>query len=132
LALGLGVTASRAAAEQILKGSFDLPTPAYWGSTLLQPGEYSFTVDETMARTPMVHLKGEGVDVLVLASPISASPVSERTYLTLENFNGVYAVRELNAGAIGASFDFSVSKAAKSTGERAEAITLPISASAGR
>jgi hypothetical protein len=131
LALGVGMTAAKASAETVLKGSFNLPTQAYWGSNLLEPGEYSFTVDMTMGRTPMVHLRGEGVNALVLSSPVSAPPSTDRTFLTLESINGTYAVRELSAGAIGRSYDFIVSKSAKGPVERS-ALTVPIVASTGR
>jgi hypothetical protein len=53
--LALGLTTVQAKAEPVLKGTFELPAAAYWGDTLLQPGQYTIwmsTEVRDIARVP--------------------------------------------------------------------------------
>ena len=68
--LALGLTTVQANAQPVLKGTFELPAAAYWGNTLLQPGQYTIwmsTEMRDMAHVPAIHLSGEGVNLTFLA-----------------------------------------------------------------
>ncbi len=134
LGLALGLTAVQANAQPVLKGSFELPTAAYWGSTLLQPGQYTIwmsTEARDVAHVPVVHLSGEGVNATFLAI---ARPEKEtgRNFLDVANIDGTYVIRAFDAGMLGESFAFGVTKNVKSKALRASAevpgIAIPVSA----
>jgi len=136
IALALGVTTVRASAETILKGTFELPAAAYWGDTLLQPGQYSIwmsTETRDVAHTPIIHLSGEGITkaFLTVARP---GRESGRNYLEMVEVDGTYVVRAFDAGAIGESFAFGVTKSVRNKALRAStepAIAVPVSMGAG-
>ena len=132
IGLALGLTTVRASAEPILKGTFELPAAAYWGDTLLQPGQYTIwmsTEVRDIARVPTIHLSGEGVNATFLAI---AKPAREsgRNFLDVANIDGTYVIRAFDAGSLGESFAFGVTKNVKSKALRASAepgMTVPVS-----
>ena len=133
-ALALGVTVSRAAADEVYKGTFSLSSPAYWGDILLQPGEYTIKMDSDLTRTCFVQLRGAGVEAAIMALPVSSEPLSERSHLTLGEFNGGYAVQELDAGPLGRTFHFAVSKRVRKGTEPVAAaapVQIPLSTGGG-
>ena len=132
--LALGLTTVQANAQPVLKGTFELPAAAYWGNTLLQPGQYKIWMSTEMrdlAHVPAIHLSGEGVNVTFLAI---AKPDKEsgRNYLDVANIDGTYVIRAFDAGSIGESFAFSVTKNVKNKALRASAelpgIAVPVAA----
>ena len=133
IGLALGLTTVRASAEPVLKGTFELPAAAYWGNTLLQPGQYTIWMSTEMhdlEHVPAIHLSGEGVNLtfLTIAKP---EKESGRNYLNIANVDGTYVVRAFEAGSIGESFAFGVTKSVKNKALRASAepaIALPVSA----
>jgi len=132
LALVIGFSAPRAAAQEQFTGNFTLTTEAYWGGTLLPPGDYSIAVslDKTMVHE--VRVKGEGIRASILTVPISTEPVSDRNKLELDAINGVYVIRQLDAGLVGQSYRFVVSKNARAHAEQVSAashVTVPVAAS---
>jgi hypothetical protein len=132
IGLALGLTAARANAQTALKGTFDLPAAAYWGDTLLQPGEYTVSMStqaQASAQVPVIHISGEGINATFLAV---ATPGKEsgRNYLDVANIDGTYVIRALDAGSIGETFAFSVTKNVKNKALRASvepAIAIPVS-----
>jgi hypothetical protein len=135
LGLALGLTAVRANAQPVLKGTFELPAAAYWGNTLLQPGQYTIWMSTEVrdiahvAHVPVIHLSGEGINATFLAV---ARPEHEsgRNYLDVANIDGTYVVRAFDVGSIGESFAFGVTKNVKSKALRASAepaIAVPVS-----
>jgi hypothetical protein len=132
LGLALGLTTVQANAQTVLKGSFELPAAAYWGDTLLQPGQYTIwmsTEAADLAHVPAIHLSGEGVKLTFLAI---AKPDKEsgRNYLDIANVDGTYVVRAFDAGSIGESFAFGVTKSVKNKALRASAepaVAVPVS-----
>lgn len=136
ITLALGVTTARASAETILKGTFELPAAAYWGDTLLQPGQYSIwmsTETQDLAHPPIIHLSGEGITRAFLTV---ARPAREtgRNYLEMTEIGGTFVVRAFDAGAIGESFGFGVTKSVRNKALRASAepaISVPVSMGAG-
>lgn len=134
LGLALGLTTVQANAETVLKGSFELPAAAYWGDTLLQPGQYTIWMSaevRDVAHVPVIHLRGEGINATFLAI---AKPAREsgRNYLDVANIDGTYVIRAFDAGLLGESFAFGVTKNVKNKALRASAeqpaIAVPVSA----
>jgi hypothetical protein len=115
----LGVTTSRAIAAEVFKGTFTLPVEAYWASTLLQPGQYSISLDSDYARNSLIHLRGENMQTMILTGSVTLEDTSERNNLKLEDVNGTYVVRELKAGGLGKDFRFGVSKVVRRQTDRA-------------
>jgi hypothetical protein len=133
LGLALGFTTARANAQPVLKGSFELPAAAYFGDTLLQPGQYTIwmsTEVRDIAHVPAIHLIGEGVNKTFLAM---ARPAAEtgRNFLDVANIDGTYVIRAFDAGSLGESFAFGVTKNVKNKALRASlepAMAVPVSA----
>jgi hypothetical protein len=133
-ALALAAAIPRAAAGQIFKGTFSLSSTAYWGDTLLQPGEYTIKMDSDLTKTPVIRVRGDGVNVAVMAIPVSGQPLSSHSSLTLREFNGGFAVQGLDAGPLGETFHFGISKNARRTMESATAtkpVHIPVSTGNG-
>ena len=133
LGLALGLTTVQANAQPVLKGTFDLPAAAYWGNALLQPGHYTIwmsTEARDVARVSTVHLSGEGINTTFLAVG-TPEKESGRNYLDVANIDGTYVIQTFDAGLIGESFAFGVTKSVKSKALRASAepaIAVPVSA----
>ncbi|HVP47133.1 MAG TPA: hypothetical protein VMT32_11140 [Bryobacteraceae bacterium] len=130
LALVIGAGAPPAAAQEAFKGTFNLSTEAYWGPNLLQPGQYSIwmSLDQTQF-VRVIRLTGDGVRATILTGPGTPEDISKHSTLQLEQINGVNVVRHLDAGIIGKSYGFTVSKNVRMKVERASApsqITVPI------
>jgi hypothetical protein len=101
LAIFVGFSTTPAAAQQAFKGSFDLPGETYWGSTLF-----------------------------LLSGPPTPDRVSNRNTLRLENINGAYVVRHLDAGILGQSYVFPVAKNVRMQVQRASTsaqVVVPVS-----
>lgn len=136
-ALALGLTTTQASAQQpALKGTFELPAAAYWGNTLLQPGHYTILMsmeERDIAHVPTIRLSGEGINETFLAI---ATPAQEsgRNYLDVANVGGPYVVRVFDAGLLGKSFAFAVTKNVRNKALRTSAepaIAVPVSTGAG-
>src|SRR5271166_1393618 len=111
-ALSLGLTTTQAMAQPALKGSFELPAAAYFGDTLLQAGHYSIWMSTEMrdlAYVQTIHLSGEGVvkTFLAISTPRRESG---RNVLEIADIDGTYVVRAYDAGVLGRSFAFGVTK----------------------
>ena len=134
-ALAIGVSASPAAAQTGLRGTFTLTVEAYWGTAVLPAGEYKIAMNlDATPNTRIVFLDGEGIHAMILTGAAMPEEVSGHSALQLEENNGVYVVRRLDAGMMGRSYNFLVSKAARMKTDRASASTpfsVPITASAG-
>ena len=97
-ALTLGASQVKA---EMYKGTFNLPVEAYWGSTVLSPGEHTVVI-ERAAMTPIVQLR-EGTQQIasVFTGPFVNEDRSQHGRLTLVQINGVYVVKTFDAGLIG-------------------------------
>lgn len=123
----LALTAGGASAATLTRGTFTLPGQAYWNDTLLQAGDYTLSVSGSMSGVPIILLRGEGVTATFFA-PAGFGQASGRSFLKLDDVNGTYVVRELDAAPLGAAYRFGVSKAARSQIMRGEArtVTVPV------
>jgi len=132
IAMLLGLAIVPASAQTVLKGSFELPAPAYWGNTLLQPGQYTIWLSTEVREaqgSPIVHLSGEGLK-LALFSVARPERESARNTLQISTIDGINVVRSFDAGILGESFVFGVTKSMKAKALRASAGTaLPVSVS---
>ena len=121
LALVMGFSAPSAEAQMAYSGTFTLATEAYWGPNLLQPGEYHIAMSLDPGHgTRSVQLTGQHVNTTLLTDWGVPEGVSQRNSLELQQINGVYVVRKLDAGLVGQSYRFLVSKNAR---QHAEGIT---------
>ena len=120
LATLAALTAAGASAATISKATFNLPAPTYWNDTLLQPGEYTLSVDRSLAGIELVHLNGEGAHATFL-TPAGSDDSSGRTCLRVDDVNGTYIVKELDEGPLGRTYRFHASKAARNLLMRASA-----------
>ena len=133
IGLALGFSTARANAQAVLKGTFELPTAAYFGDKLLPPGQYTIwtsTEARDLTHALAIHLSGEGINAAFLAV---ARPAEEsgRNFLDVANIDGTYVIRAFDAGSIGESFAFGVTKSVKNKALRASAepaISIPVSA----
>ena len=139
VAVALGLTAVPANAQPILRGTFELPAAAYWGNTLLQPGQYTIrisTESSNLVHTPVIHLSGEGIeaDFLAISTPAAESG---RSHLDIADIGGAYVVRAFDAGSLGQSFAFAVTKKVGNKALRASAepilpaMAVPVSGGGG-
>jgi len=108
----VGLTAVGASADTVSKGTFTLPEQAYWGNTLLQPGDYTVVIDFRGGGMDTIALRGEGVDTTMLA-PAGYEMFSGPGCLKLTDANGTYVIRELRDSVSGRAYRFSVPKVAK-------------------
>ena len=128
----LGLTAAGASGETITKATFTLPAQAYWNDTLLQPGEYTLSLDRGLSGVEFVSVRGEGTTAILLA-PAGSEEISGHSCLKADEVNGTYVIRELDAGPIGRSFRFGVSKTVRNLtlrGAVTHPVTVPVSAAA--
>lgn len=123
LAIMLVASAVPANAQQIYKATFTLPFEAQWGNTVVEPGEYTVTVEDAPGQK-LVRLHG-AAELSVFPGLSNWEPYSEKGKLVFVNINGLYTLRTLDAGAIGKAFTFPVHK---SKGERAQLTTVTIAA----
>jgi hypothetical protein len=133
LALIVAFSTPQAAAQQLFKGTFNLTTEAYWGSKLLQPGHYEIAVTVDPARESQeVRLTATDFRTSFFSGPGISEQISDRNSLRLEYINGIYVVRSLDAGLVGHTYRFAVSKTARMRVEQASApsqVTVPIATS---
>lgn len=107
LALAFGVTTAQASA-QAYKGVVDLPFPVRWGGVALHPGPHTILIENSF--TPLIYVSGQGDHAAILTGPVEMKPLSEHGALKLVNAGGSYAVKRLDAGYLGKSFEFLLPK----------------------
>jgi len=106
-ALAIAVCGTWASADEVYKGTFELPTAAYWGGALLPPGQYTVSMEENVSESPVVYLHGQGISKTCVATAApGARGASDR--LKIDEVNGTSVVKELDAGTLGKKFEFPV------------------------
>lgn len=110
VALALALSANVGKSQGVsYEGTFTLPFEVRWGNVTLPPGDYMLRVDDVYA-SKITYVQGEGKSVAVLTGVRDPREVSNHSQLDLvETANG-YAVKSLEAGQIGLSFDYAVPK----------------------
>ena len=106
-------------AQAAYQGKFTLPVEARWGGSVLPAGDYAFTLPSTAAPYA-VYVRGEGKAAIIIAAAAETKVVSERPQLNLVNTGDGYAVRTLEAPALGLTFVYAA-PAARTEGHRSSA-----------
>jgi hypothetical protein len=75
----------------------------------LEPGEYTVSIETE--GTSVLHVQGAHGSATVLAGPVELRDNVGHGRLVLANVNGIYAIQQFDAVAIGKSFSFRVPKA---------------------
>ncbi len=119
------LTAAGASAATLTRGTFTLPAQAYWNDVLLQPGDYTLSISGEASGVRTIALTGDGVDTRFLA-PSIAGDFTERSVLKMDQINGTYVVRELDAAPTHSTYHFGVSKSLKNQMARGEALAIPV------
>lgn len=114
-ALGLGAQA----ASSNYKGSFNLPFETYWGGTVLEPGEYTVTIDNSQPGVSLLRVSGNGKTATVFAGPVEHKQISDNGRVVLVEVNGIHALKEFEAGSLGRVYSFSVPKEIRTASARA-------------
>ena len=123
LAIMLVVSAVPANAQQIYKATFTLPFVAQWGNTVIEPGDYTITVEEALGQK-LIRVHGTA-ELAVFAGLSSSEPYGDKGKLVFVTVDGLPTLRAFDAAAIGKAFTFPVHK---SKGERAQLTTLTVAA----
>src|SRR5437870_2389992 len=103
-------------AQAAYQGKFTLPVEARWGGSILPAGDYTFTLPSTAAPY-VLYVRGEGKAAIIIAAAAETKVVSDHPQLNLVNTGDGYAVRALEAPALGLTFVYPVD-AARTEGRR--------------
>jgi hypothetical protein len=128
----LGLTAAGASAATI-NATFTLPAQAYWNSTLLQPGDYTLSMERNSAGVEVVRLRGEGTAATFII-PSGPEESSGHSCLKVDAVNGTYVIREFDAGPFGGAYSFGVFNAARNLtlrGAVSQPVSIPVTLSVG-
>ena len=109
--IAMCLSAGLGKAQSVYKGEFTLPFEAQWGSAVLPPGTYSFSISPASSLTAAyaVFLNGEGKNAIILPLTMPEQKVSsDDSHLTLVNTGGKYAVQSFQAAELGETFDYAV------------------------
>jgi hypothetical protein len=101
---------------QTVHGSFKLPVQAQWGTMLLVPGDYEFSVD-TRSGGSIVMVRSLDSQWSGMAMSRSSSGVGARpeSGLTLTKDEGMTYVKALYLGDLGVELSFGTPKVSKTT-----------------
>jgi hypothetical protein len=121
VAIALVAASVPANAQQLYKATFDLPFESQWGTTVVEPGHYTITVEEALGQK-LIRLHGS-VEMAIFAGATSSEPERENGTLSFVNINGVNTLKAFSAGELGQAFQFPVHKA---KGERAQVTSTTV------
>jgi hypothetical protein len=109
-------------AQQVYKATFELPFTAQWNRTILEPGEYTVTVEQALAMR-LIRVNGPRVTAVAVAGSYNEEPFAEQGRLTFANVEGVYLLERFHAGTLGQSFSFDRPKALQRRSGRTSDVT---------
>jgi len=121
LAIMVAVSAVPANAQQIYRATFTLPFEAQWGNTVMEPGQYTITVEDALGQK-LIRVSG-AANLSLLPGTSSYEPYADKGKLVFVSINGLYTLKGFDAGAIGQSFFFPIHRA---KGERAQMPTVSV------
>lgn len=127
LAVGLGVSTSRASAQSMAAGTFTLPVEAHWGQVALPAGDYTFAIEQR-GTGPLVTVRqvgGKSVGMF-LSQSVSQIAESRSDSLTLTRVGDEMFVSSFQLGLVGLSLQYTMPR----TVELASAEKLPAQQSA--
>ena len=120
LAIVMVASAIPANAQQLYRATFTLPFQAQWGNTVIEPGQYTITVEEALGQK-LIRVHGSQ-ELVMFAGRSNSEPYGDNGKLVFVNVNGLYTLKAFNAAAIGQAFIFPAQKARSE--RAAQAITL--------
>lgn len=124
LALAIAVvalTAVPANAQQLYKASFTLPFEAQWGNTVMEPGNYTITIEDAIGQK-LIRLHGPA-ELAIFTGSAYPDKYGDNGKLTFLNVNGVYTLKSFTASAIGRLYEFPVYK---TKGVRAQLTSIAV------
>ena len=105
----LCLSAGLASAQSAIKGEFTLPSEIHWGRAVLPAGQYSF--DLTSMRAPeVIHVRGEGVNIVLMAQAVGDRPTPTDSALVLVRQGDNNVVRSLRLAPLGVSLYYAPPK----------------------
>jgi hypothetical protein len=99
----------------VAQGHFTLPSEVHWQSSVLPPGDYTFSLQETPSWTT-VGLRGPGGQTQIFAPAMNSEASKESSRLTIANRDGVEYVQDFYVAEAGLHLTYAPPKAPK--GER--------------
>jgi hypothetical protein len=121
---GLGLfticaSASQAAAQNTVKGSFTLSHEIRWQKATLPAGDYTFSIRSTIGKD-LMRVNGPNGSVFELGSVISNCHSDQASILVLERRGQTFFVREMDLNGIGLQLRYNVPKIPKNEKELAQ------------
>lgn len=121
LAIAFAAAVSPANAQQLYKGTMNLPSETRWGTAVLQPGLHTIVIGGDFNRAPLIHVFEQGKEMTILSGSVETKSGLGGSSLRLVRAGGAYQVTRLDVQALGKSFNFLVPKDKRSKVERAAA-----------
>jgi hypothetical protein len=106
VALGWGASQARAQ-----KATFHLPFEAHWGSTVLDPGNYTLSAPNSSSPTRIFFLHGNAGIQMAVPIIVNNETASGHSHLKLVKVDGTYYVQEYVSEATGTSLKFATPRA---------------------
>jgi hypothetical protein len=118
----IAASALPAAAQEAVKGHFTLPHEVRWQNANLPAGEYTFSLTNRSAESPMT-VTGPNGSVFELGHVSAGEPSDRPSVLILEWRDRTYFVREVDLSNAGIQIRYNVPKQSRSDRQLAEAPT---------
>jgi hypothetical protein len=106
IALGWGASQARAQ-----KATFHLPFEAHWGTTVLDPGNYSLSAPNSSSATRIFFLQSNAGTQMAVPIIVNSETTSGHSHLKLVRIDGTYYVQEYVSEATGTALKFAIPKA---------------------
>jgi hypothetical protein len=107
---------SVAAQAQTARGTFKLPVEARWGTMILAPGEYDFTISDAVGgKILTVRSVETGRAGMILASNVASLGSEKGSMLLLSKSDSGTYVKSLSLGDSGVMLNYTTPKSSKLT-----------------
>jgi hypothetical protein len=130
LAMALMVSTGSGLAQDAFVGKFTLSSETYWGTAVLEPGDYTIRMPSSSSPN-LIFLRGQNKAAILLAVGSDNKAISRLSELTLVEVDGKYVVRTFEVGDLGLVLDYQVPKATTThmAQDRNPKLAVPLSAS---
>jgi hypothetical protein len=120
---------------QISRGKFTLPVQTHWGTIVMAPGPYSYTLDRTTVGL-MLSVRTPRGKLSLIPIPTTRGVSTDETFrpsmLLLETQGGETTVRSIHFGQLGVTLHYRASKvSAHDPGQSSPNKQLPLSVAGG-
>ncbi len=108
LALAVVVMAAAPAnAQQMIRGTFNLPFEAQIGNTIVEPGAYAITVEETLGQNLIrLHPANGAGDLTFMTGATNRMDHRDDSVLKFVNVDGLRRLKTFESGVLGESYTF--------------------------